>query len=1318
MIARRNRQFVSPVSQDRVTDVDDSPLLLTSAQFRSSRFSFKFAPRASSSLENSHLGPRVACFVEVPLAKMAFSRQGAGTKRKRVSANGSGTRGRRTHRITTARGGDVGNSTTSTSGLSRGIAPLALRKPASSASHNSDWSSLASTSPPVSRNASFPDGQDELSSSWHDSDKASGRGSSRFSLRRGMRCMTLEDLPSPTEHDQSATGHMQQQRQREAGRTRGRSRSVTRLAAAGRAEGHASRDGSRHNPEASSISSDQESDDSEDDRLLNTAPNWQLSRLRKDELVRLNRLAGSWNDEVDVDVDMFTKQELVNGIIVCRSRLNKSKSPFRGERDGHGRRTTRAPSRTSSGGSRPTSATPDPQNPEQPLCRSRSRSRRTTRNARPDDIDEASGRREGVSESDASHEGGGEETEAEPARTANRRRTLRRLQGGNLRRMDSSLFEEAGSMPYGNDDHDDLPPYNQPQHQKQQQQQAVPTAHPRRQLRARSTIAANRASRRGRDRAIFGGSDATNASSSSLAFTSSSISPLGNHVLRMRGSRRNVYTASSPVRIASRAHHGGLSVRRRPMTRAAAAALHDVLTDASSSRTPRPVRQTARANKGVSFWKGAGGTDDAAGSRRRANQGADPMDEDWEGASSHSSDEPKSRAETQTRMTRAMARQTDQQHELSADDADCELVSQLSVVEDDSDDGAQPRRHNLRRDAGASIEDATPGKSTRKPGPPARREFRGRQRSATLQGGGRRRMTTDAESLASGQGRDEDEDRNGGDDVDVNREEDDSGSDASSTEADSPLKFRKLRNGKLRMPIERQSRRHSAQLADGSRESPIDVDMETADEGLARRPNAADEGACRSSPALEEAMFEPTAGSLSRLRRAQLIDLCRDRDLETHETDRKVDLIDRLLDWYSRTRSPPTTAASTDGPMDTAELDAADESDSSASTAKQPSDADVPTPRTARAGRAPAKVRAAKMAGNAAAAGAPLTGSSEVPLLLRAKANKIESNKLPTPPLTSHNDEANAAAPGDGVDELNGLDLESLGLLDKEIPPNKLEKLEKIGSGGFKDVYVGRYRISKTRVSRVAIADIRDQLTEMDIKELSLLRDLKHENIVRFIGVSIPPDGGKTSVPCMIVSELCVNGDLFDYIRNTSAPSDAEVFRILLEMARGLEYLHTRTPAIIHRDVKSTNVLITRNGTAKINDFGLAKVKNTQRSMMRSLVGTVNWQAAELWTPKPHYNEKVDVWSAAMTFWEVLQWHQPEKKYPFQGMNEHQIYQDVGARRIRPYTGAVRRQFGGEIVELLDRMWDHQPKQRPSMTEVCREMEALVAMKKAQTAKK
>ena len=57
-----------------------------------------------------------------------------------------------------------------------------------------------------------------------------------------------------------------------------------------------------------------------------------------------------------------------------------------------------------------------------------------------------------------------------------------------------------------------------------------------------------------------------------------------------------------------------------------------------------------------------------------------------------------------------------------------------------------------------------------------------------------------------------------------------------------------------------------------------------------------------------------------------------------------------------------------------------------------------------------------------------------------------------------------------------------------------------------------------------------------------------------------------------------------------------------------------------------------------MGDFGLARVKHSTRSMIRSLVGTVNWQAPELWHPHPRYDYKVDIFSAGMVFWEMLTW--------------------------------------------------------------------------------
>ena len=130
--------------------------------------------------------------------------------------------------------------------------------------------------------------------------------------------------------------------------------------------------------------------------------------------------------------------------------------------------------------------------------------------------------------------------------------------------------------------------------------------------------------------------------------------------------------------------------------------------------------------------------------------------------------------------------------------------------------------------------------------------------------------------------------------------------------------------------------------------------------------------------------------------------------------------------------------------------------------------------------------------------------------------------------------------------------------------------------------------------------------------------------------------------------------------------------RLMFDIASGLEYLHKHKPSIIHRDCKSSNILITRHGRAKIADFGLAKVKQSTRSMVRSLVGTVNWQAPELWNAHPKYDHKVDVFSCAMVFWEILQWHLPNKKYPWEGMNEHAIYDAVGAKKQRCVFTSLR----------------------------------------------
>ncbi|GAK65927.1 kinase-like protein [Moesziomyces antarcticus] len=1181
-----------------------------------------FLPHSSS------LAQQTSCFVQLPVvacspATMISQRVRAGLKRKkgartRLASNSSAENAAKT-RSTHKDQQDHPYATSPALGRSSSLARrrrndaklnivtsphLPRDKPSSSASELSEWSSVASVSPTSSR-APVLRSEDHLEPAQQ-RPGIQTRRSSRSSLHRTLDGMTLEDR-RPNAADRSSRSLSASMSRQSSSRTAG---SADNAPPQPRQRRVASSTAVLDSDHSSDGPDDMDDEEAEHVRLVESAPTWQLHRLRRDELIQLSQIAGAWDtDPTDDQLELLTKHDLVNQIITSRSRLDRSQTGKERnfaavQRQRPSRQASHRFSRHDGGDNEKFLADSHPTS---------HRSQSTLHSASPDDSDDSS-------DSDASNEAGGEETEAEPSRMRIPRRHMPRYRQGRieadnaLRRMDSATFDEM---------------------EPSKANQA-----PRRQLRNKTDV------RRANSRRL--GSDLLSASASSSIFGGrSSRASQNSHSPFVHRYKPNVFVASSPVRTRSRTARMtlGMPSRRKKASRGleaadgGAAAFDPMATPKLGGRRPRCGQKAVQFHISPSVTIG------------------EQQDDEWmEGDSTDS------------------------------EAVDASLQTEPSPVEDPN---ASSRALGIQRGT--------------------------RKASRT------RRSTAGSESsLTSHQPRSRSVSMEPPSEPDVEQVHSDADMATSDDDAPTPTKFRKLRNGKLRLVSG--SAVGGTDAKDPESERMDDVDMESAPETTtapARARSARTESPEDEAPQngdsedCENAMVEPSFAALSRLRKAALEQLCNHREIDIGADDKKANLITKLLEWHQLTA---LEAAGEDGsgsddegsslrPNASTEtiVGGADAIRSNVSTATATADDEA-----AKAGqRTPTRRRN----GRAGRHARPAATDSDKPLLLRGRdKGNTSSDKLPTPPLTSNNEEAQAPQAGDGVDELNGLDLESLNLTDKEIAPSKLEKLEKIGSGGFKDVYVGKYRISKTRVNKVAIADIRDQLTEMDIKELSLLRDLRHENIVRFIGVSIPED--PRHVPCMIVSELCSNGDLFDYIRNVEAPCDAEVFRILLETARGLEYLHTRTPAIIHRDCKSTNVLITRRKTAKINDFGLARVKNTSRSMMRSLVGTVNWQAVELWVPKPHYNEKVDVWSAAMTFWEALQWHQPEKKYPFQGMNEHQIYQDVGQKKQRPYTGAIRRQFGGEIVDLLDRMWDHAPKNRPSMTEVCTELEALIQMKK------
>ncbi|KAF9306473.1 hypothetical protein BGZ74_005629 [Mortierella antarctica] len=252
-----------------------------------------------------------------------------------------------------------------------------------------------------------------------------------------------------------------------------------------------------------------------------------------------------------------------------------------------------------------------------------------------------------------------------------------------------------------------------------------------------------------------------------------------------------------------------------------------------------------------------------------------------------------------------------------------------------------------------------------------------------------------------------------------------------------------------------------------------------------------------------------------------------------------------------------------------------------------------------------------------------------------------------------------------------------------EIAYEQLTVGRKLGSGGFKDCYAGTYM-----GEAVAIGELRVQnFTEMDIAEIkheiNVLKQVRHENIIRFIGVC-------TNIKHLcIVTELCENGDLYDFMRKTKKPDFGQLVMYMHNIALACSYLHTRYPCIIHR--------ISSNNRAKINDFGLARIRPKANASLHTQCGTPNWQAPEFWTPNPSYTEKVDVYACGLIYWEILTW--AEAGYPYHNLSEHQLYEAVRDKEERPPLDKLKK-YPGSLIALIQEMWKKDPKKRPPMSHV------------------
>jgi serine/threonine protein kinase len=202
-------------------------------------------------------------------------------------------------------------------------------------------------------------------------------------------------------------------------------------------------------------------------------------------------------------------------------------------------------------------------------------------------------------------------------------------------------------------------------------------------------------------------------------------------------------------------------------------------------------------------------------------------------------------------------------------------------------------------------------------------------------------------------------------------------------------------------------------------------------------------------------------------------------------------------------------------------------------------------------------------------------------------------------------------------------------------------------------------------------------------QEVYIMRKVRHKNVVQFIGACTKPPN------LCIVTEYMSGGSVYDYLhKHKGVFKLPALIGVAMDVSKGMSYLHQNN--IIHRDLKTANLLMDENGTVKVADFGVARVK-AQSGVMTAETGTYRWMAPEVIEHKP-YDHKADVFSFGILLWELL-----TGKIPYEYLTPLQAAVGVVQKGLRP---TIPKHTHAKLSELLQKCWQQDPALRPDFSEI------------------
>jgi serine/threonine protein kinase len=253
---------------------------------------------------------------------------------------------------------------------------------------------------------------------------------------------------------------------------------------------------------------------------------------------------------------------------------------------------------------------------------------------------------------------------------------------------------------------------------------------------------------------------------------------------------------------------------------------------------------------------------------------------------------------------------------------------------------------------------------------------------------------------------------------------------------------------------------------------------------------------------------------------------------------------------------------------------------------------------------------------------------------------------------------------------------------------------EKLGSGSSCTVFKGTYRRTVVAIKMLTCPQKFNLEFE---REIAAMTGLSHPNLVLFIGAVVKPQ-------MTIVFEYCGGDTLFRLLhqRKDVMLSWEQRLQMAKDIARGMCYLHTLQPPVLHRDLKSLNILLKEPVTTvldpvhlKITDFGVARLLETDNEHLTGQTGTAHWMAPEV-IANQRYSLAADVYSYAIVLWEIC-----ARDTPYRHLSPMLIPVKVLQARERPGLSVIPSSCPEKLKQLMPMCWQHDPARRPTFEQIC-----------------